>query len=317
VHTVSFRAIVSRAITVIGFILCAFGPVSGSHASMVYAASAHSCVTSLESIASDAIHHRLYETWQGLDLIEVVSLDGRHLGGWHPGEQNRRLAHPDFVAVAPSGTVYLTDSVHDTVGMLSHTGRVLRVWGGKGRAPGRFNDPQGIAVDTRGNVYVADRGNARVEKFSRRGRVLAVWRAAKTRLFFEPSVVAVDRAGRVYVADGQDNWVYRLSSSGKPLARLGSFTNPTQGEFRGPQGIAVDRAGNIYVSSYNWITKLSPRGTLLARWGSLRGGSRPGTFLGPTALATDGRSLYVNDFGNVRIQRLTLWGKPLDQWSCD
>jgi DNA-binding beta-propeller fold protein YncE/transcriptional regulator with XRE-family HTH domain len=90
-------------------------------------------------------------------------------------------------------------------------------------------------------------------------------------------------------------------------------TAPTQ--FDHPANVAVDGRGNVYVADAlgNSITKLSPDGRLLARWGS------PGTGRGqldfPTGLAVNrSGEIYVADTSNNRIQKLSPQGKWLAWW---
>lgn len=85
--------------------------------------------------------------------------------------------------------------------------------------------------------------------------------------------------------------------------------------FGQPAGIAVDRQGNIYVAdtNSNRIQKLSPGGTVLARWG--KKGDHPGEFLRPQGLAIDRQgNVYVADTFNHRIQKLSPSGRFLKQW---
>jgi DNA-binding beta-propeller fold protein YncE len=56
----------------------------------------------------------------------------------------------------------------------------------------------------------------------------------------------------------------------------------------------------------------SPSGPL-AQWGTK--GAAPGQFLGPWGVALDAQgNVYVADYGNDRIQKLSSSGQPLAQW---
>lgn len=85
--------------------------------------------------------------------------------------------------------------------------------------------------------------------------------------------------------------------------------------FAQPTGIALDGAGNVYVADTNGnrIQKLSPRGKLLAAWGSK--GSGPGQFQRPQGIAIDGQGhIYVADTYNHRIEELAPNGRFVGAW---
>ena len=105
-----------------------------------------------------------------------------------------------------------------------------------------------------------------------------------------------------------------------PLRPPPSWSVLAQGDdLKSSAGIALDGAGNVYVTTGNHqILKLSPKGTVLARWGSE--GSGPGQFEWNTAdtfpgITMDTRgNIYVADTRNHRIQKLSPTGTPLAQW---
>jgi hypothetical protein len=102
------------------------------------------------------------------------------------------FAQPQGIAVAPDGTVYVTDSASNRIDVLNRHGNIIRSWGKKGSAPGEFVTPPALALDRQGNVYIVDTYNSRVQKFSPRGKVLAAWKLSS--LAF-PQGVALDRQG--------------------------------------------------------------------------------------------------------------------------
>jgi DNA-binding beta-propeller fold protein YncE len=134
--------------------------------------------------------------------------EGDGSAGSGPGD----FDHPDALAIAPGGDVYVADTGNDRVVELSPTGAVLEVWGSKGTADGRFHSPVGVAVDGAGNVYVLDSENNRVQEFDSSGRFLAKWgvRGDGVGELSEPAAIAVDCAGDVYVADTDNNRVERF-----------------------------------------------------------------------------------------------------------
>jgi sugar lactone lactonase YvrE len=107
-----------------------------------------------------------------------------------------------------------------------------------------------------------------------------------------------------------------------PLAAL-SLTPTTivvsalpDAQLRRPEGITLDREGYLWIADYgrDRVVKLAPDGRFLQSFGV--GGSGPGEFLGPKAVAIDPVSgkIYIADTGNARIQRLAADGTPEAIW---
>ncbi|HXW57888.1 MAG TPA: hypothetical protein VEJ23_00280, partial [Solirubrobacteraceae bacterium] len=133
---------------------------------------------------------------------------GNGAGGSEPGQ----FLHPQAVAVAPNGDVYVADTDNNRVVELSPGGGVLAQWGSLGSRDGAFHEPTGIAVDGAGRVYVVDRENNRVQVFGPSGEFLYKWgiRGIFAGEFSQPTAIAVDCAGDVYVADTNNNRVERF-----------------------------------------------------------------------------------------------------------
>jgi len=92
-----------------------------------------------------------------------------------------RIDTPFGVAMAASGSVYVTDLEHNDVRKVDSGGMISRVAGagrrcasaphcgdGGSAADALLADPTGVAVDASGNVYVADSGDQVVRRFSDR-----------------------------------------------------------------------------------------------------------------------------------------------------
>lgn len=85
--------------------------------------------------------------------------------------------------------------------------------------------------------------------------------------------------------------------------------------FARPYGLATDAAGNIYVADAfaDRVEKLSPTGTLIAKWGTK--GPGPGQFNHPMAVAVDaGGAMYVADTDNSRVVKLSPTGRYITSW---
>lgn len=188
----------------------------------------------------------------------------------HPDPDGRHLW-----VVDRCGANSCADSPADPILRLDPAGRVTRSFGG-----GLMNAPHGLFVDRAGNVWVTDsqagaqlpptngKGHA-VFKFNPEGKVLLVLGRPGVAgrgdgpLLNTPCHAVVGPDGTIYVADGHD------------------------GQNR-PEGVAR-------------IVRFAPDGTYLSAWG--RGGSGPGEFMTPHALAFDpAGNLIVADRGNNRLQ---------------
>lgn len=241
------------------------------------------------------------------------------------------FVNPFCITLDKQGDVYVTDSGHARVVKLSPTGHLLATWH-LGTVDAGGNSLTGIAVDARGNVYVADKETQRIVEFSPAGKILAHWSLAvtigvtaaawKSVDTANPIWLAADAQGNIYASYFEASQVLKFAPGGKPLARWGVVdksgalsTGSAPGQFDHPTGLAVDQQSNIYVVDHRngRIQKLSPRGKVLAVWGTL--GSAPGQFTTPEGMAVDSKgNMYVDDVGNNRLQVLSPSGKPLVQW---
>jgi tripartite motif-containing protein 71 len=162
-----------------------------------------------DTYVADANHNRvLVYSARGTLLGKLGAGEGDGSAGDGPGA----FSHPDALAVAASGNVYVADTGNDRIVELSAVGEVLDEWGSRGGADGRFRSPTGIAVDAAENVYVLDSENNRVQVFSSSGRFLEKWgeRGVGPGEFSQATAIAVDCNGDVYVADTNNNRVERF-----------------------------------------------------------------------------------------------------------
>jgi hypothetical protein len=159
--------------------------------------------------------------------------------------------------------------------------------GSSGSANGsnaRFKFPMGISMDNSGNIYVADEGNHDIRKLTPIGT----------------------------------NWMVS-TIAGSTNSGFNDGTN-SSAQFGQPFGITVNNNGTVFVADeyYNTIRQLTPSGanwvvTTIAGLGG-NSGSADGTgsgvrFYNPTGITAgvDG-NLYVADYGNNTVRRMTLSG---------
>ena len=142
------------------------------------------------------------------------------------------------IAVAKNGDLFIADGEgpNTRVVKLSKEGKFIKWWGGKGTAPGQFDQPHSIAMDSRGRVYVADRSNNRIQIFDQSGKFLNQWTN-----FGTPWGVFI-KGNRIYVVDGTKNNVLLIANlkDGKVIDNIEGLNNST--------AVAVDSTGAIYVA---------------------------------------------------------------------
>jgi sugar lactone lactonase YvrE len=191
--------------------------------------------------------------------------------------------------------------------------------GGRGGAPGQFDQPVGIAVGPRGRLFVGDRNNHRVQAFTRNGDFVRAWGREGTRVgeFREPHDVAAD-GEFVYVADLWNQRVQAFDGDGQPMFVIKGM--PSLGS---PRGLAAhDRRVYIAEAAAGRVTAYDRDGKLLATYGT-GGGSEIGHLIEPVdvAVAANGDVWVVNS-GNNRLERFAADGRaigsvPIPGWTGD
>jgi DNA-binding beta-propeller fold protein YncE len=263
--------------------------------------------------------------------------DGRVLGHWGTGELDMTASWP-AVATDSRGNVFLADDFNHRIEKRASGGRVLARWPVGTLFPDPLEcsseplalwqtfscrGPAGVAVAGNGTVYVSDPGSSRILVLSSGGRVLAQWGtggAAPDRFWF-PASVALDARGQLWV-DDMANGRMQTTPRGHPAD--GRF----QVRFAVPHagtGMALDRQGNVYIGQQLGqqvgqdvvISKFSPSGKLLARWGNLNLADPPSGI----AVAPNGDIVVVSVFlyrdpkqldqNGANIVRLSAAGKQL------
>lgn len=252
-----------------------------------------------------------------------------------------RFNSPHSVAVDAAGTIYVADTLNNTIRKITPAGSVTTLAGmspfqsfGSEDGPGalaRFASPHGTAVDSTGNVYVADCYNHTIRKISNAGVVTTLAGTAgasgwvdgpgATARFYYPKGVAVDGAGTLYVADTGNETVRKITPAGMvtTLAGLPGVSGLSDGagslaRFKGPIGVAVDAAGTLYVADTDndTIRKITAAGVVTTLAGTAgASGSTDATgafarFFAPEGIAVDGAgTVYVADTGNFIIRKVT------------
>ncbi|HEY4045232.1 MAG TPA: NHL repeat-containing protein, partial [Acidobacteriaceae bacterium] len=185
------------------------------------------------------------------------------------------LVSPSGVAVAPDGTVYLTDIQSATTGrvlQITPTGTVGGTGGGAasltstvvtlaprvGGSLVNLKNPNAVAVDSTGALYIADIAGQQVLKLANpeTSSVATVVTYPGTET---PSALAVDASNNLYIADSKQPAIYEVTGGTATKLAISPATLK-------PVGLTVDASGNVYFADAlnNAIYKYTASGTSTA-----------------------------------------------------
>jgi len=232
--------------------------------------------------------------------IQKFDATGNFIMSWGSrGAGDGQFDWPYHVALDGGGAVYVTDG--NRVQKFDRDGNFIAQWPmnvGNGVAGG-------IAIDGTGVVYVSDPNNSRIQKFAAAdGNFLGDMGSNGNAdgQFNHPRGLAVDASDNLYVVDNGNHRIQKFDSGGNFVTKWGK-RGSRLGEFETIFTIAV--AGNrVYVvdSGLSRIQVFDTSGKVQTWWGSQGSGDGQFEDAGGIAVAGDG-SVYVTDWGNVRIQK--------------
>jgi hypothetical protein len=187
------------------------------------------------------------------------------------GTGNGQFSDAFGVAVAPSGNVYVTDTVNSRVEYFDHTGSYISQFGSFGTGNGQFNGiAENVGVSSAGTVYVSDTNDTRVEAFNSSGGFLFAFGSGGTGngQFLNPQAIAVSPIGNVYVSDITLDRIQEFNPTGTFITTWGT-SGSTLGSFSFPYFMAYGPAGNnVVVADFvnGLVQAFSASGNLQTGW---------------------------------------------------
>ncbi len=171
--------------------------------------------------------------------VTVVNPEGQFL--FSLGKGKGEFGMPGGIAIASTGSIYVTDSRNNVVKVYASGGLYQSSFGGYGIGNGQMIFPTGIALDNGAQeIYVVDHNNGRVKVFDFAGafkRSLGSYGSGTGKLTRPQGIFVKD--GLAYVADAFQSTVQVLdASSGTFVAYIGqNGSNP--GNLRIPSDVLV------------------------------------------------------------------------------
>lgn len=248
--------------------------------------------------------------------VRIFSPLGKEIGSWGgKGVAPGLFNSPRGIALDTRDIVYVADTGNSRIQLFQKDGTYIGILGEKEGLSIELAEPHSLAFDEQGTIYIADSANNRIVVVRNQPNYVEWWTAFGTEAFNYPIRVLADKKGHIYIADTGNFRICKFSVNGQPVLSWGQEGHGT-GEFATLDGLAINNFGQILAADRGWhdrIQVFTPEGVFITAWGSQRGGLNE--FNGPTDMASDAEhAIYVTDFGNSRIQKLSAAGQFIDYW---
>ena len=290
---------------------------------------------------ADTGNHAIRKVTLTASVGDVTTLAGDGTPGFTDNTSGASVRFSSPVSLASVGSdLYVSDTGNQVVRKVNTTnlGFTTTLAGTPqvaGSADGtgglaRFDSPEGIASDglSLASLYVADTGNHTVRQVTLGGSVTTVAgnppQAGSADLqgdaarFRAPAGVVVI-GDDVFVADKENHTIRKIDSAGVATTIAGAAGSPgstdTPPRFQFPAGITV-LGGELYVtdSGNNTIRRVTTAGVVTTiagnpgSTGSADGSGITALFNNPQGIVALGGDLYVADFGNNTIRKVSTGG---------
>ena len=159
------------------------------------------------------------------------------------------LQRPTGLARDPAtDLLYVADTYAHDIKVFTTDGRLEKIIGERGEAPGEFNFPTHLAI-AGGKLYVTDTMNNRVQIFPLVGGEPQI--VGQRGLYFgnlvRPKGVAADSENNIYIVESYYDNLLIFNESGEFLMPIGGVGQST-GKFYLPSGVWVDPFNRVFVA---------------------------------------------------------------------
>jgi sugar lactone lactonase YvrE len=216
-------------------------------------------------------------------------------------------------AVAPDGTMYVTDMANSRILVRSPKGKVEQ-WGEFGSGPGEFNftevtrndNASGVAVSPDGKlIAVGDGANHRVQLFDRdRKYIRSIGRLGRDDgQFVNPCCLAIDEQHRIWVVDAGREDVQVFSEAGKHLLTFAG-SGHGGGQLSRPSSIVVDLTANrVYVGDFanRRVAVFATDGTWIDGFGGVMANGQQLGETNDVEVDRSGRMFVLEDSGRIHV----------------
>ena len=209
------------------------------------------------------------------------------------------------VAVAPSGTIYVSDFSYHKIHVFDAARKYVKCFGQRGAGNGQLQSPKSVAITTEGLLYVANDNG--VDVMTTDG---AFVKRIGSGTLKRPWDVTVYN-GEIFVADTGNGRVAVFSQDGQLVRTIGSVGSGP-GQFSSPVGVVISPDGELYVSdrSNQSVQVLTLQGVYIREFGK---GQLSGQH---KLLLSSDKHVLVADYNNNRVAVFNKYGTLVSSLLC-
>jgi trimeric autotransporter adhesin len=232
---------------------------------------------------ADTYNHRIRMVTKSTGIISTVAGTGPD---WYSGDgglaTSAALYNPQGVAIDASGNIYIADTNHDRIRMVTKSTGIISTVAGTGSngytregglaTSAALNLPRGVAIDASGNIYIADTNNNRIRMVTKSTGIISTVAGtgssgysgdgglATSAALYYPQGVALDASGNIYIADTYNSRMRMVMKSTGIISTVagtgssgysGDGGLATSAALNYPYGVAIDASGNLYIADTN------------------------------------------------------------------